>query len=141
MAPLGYDPSRKNDDEGGGDFPARKPGRYDFKVDEASETVFSSGNKGLKLKFLVAHKEDHDATCYENLPYTDNMLWKLSDFLDSLGLDFENPPEAYELVGKHGVADFRVDEKGYFKVKKYLMPEPATPKRPAAKADEDNVPW
>jgi hypothetical protein len=121
MAPLNYDPSKKSDDEGG-DYPPLKGGKYEFKVEEADETTFKSGNSGLKVKLLVGYTNGRDVPCFCNLVYTDNMLWKVEDFMDSIGLDFENPPDAWELVGKTGWAEFKVNERGYFEVKSFAMP-------------------
>lgn len=146
MAPLNYNPSEKSDDEGG-DYPPLKPGKYEFKVDSAEETTFSTGNTGLKVKLLVGYDNGRDVPCFCNLVYTAKMLWKVEDFLDSLGFDFENPPDAWELVGKSGWGEFKVNEKGYFEAKGFLMPpapEKAVAERtkaPAPGQGADDVPF
>jgi hypothetical protein len=122
MCPLDFDPSTA--EEGGGDYPPLRPGEYEFKIEEASETVFKSGNKGLKLKLLVAYEGTRDIPCYANLVYTPNMLWKVKHLLEGVGFDFESPPDAWELVGKAGWAQFGVkaglDASGKPNGKEYL---------------------
>jgi hypothetical protein len=101
--PLSYDTNANT--EGGGEFEMPPPGEYMFKVDTCEETTFSSGNRGIKAKLLVDTGK-RDMACYVNLPYTDNMMWKVRHFVECLGFDFKNPPEAWQMVGRTGSADF-----------------------------------
>lgn len=117
MPPLEYNPKDKSEDTGRKET---KPGRYKFKVDDVQEKEFQGGNKGLNVKLLV-DTGDRDATCYCNFVYTKNALWKLEEFLDCIGLDFDPPPDIWEIDKRTGAADFTVNEKGYLEAKKFLV--------------------
>lgn len=104
MSPLGYNPEEKEDTG-----PA-KPGSYGFTVAAAEELEFRSGNNGLKIQLSVDTGGTQDRTIYENFVYVPKALWRLEAFLTCLGLDFENPPEADELIGCPGVAYFKLGE-------------------------------
>lgn len=118
--PLAYDTSI-DPGEGGGDYPPLKPGEYPFKVETAEETTFGTGSKGLKVKLLVGYTNGRDVPCYSNLVYSDKMLWKVKHLLESIGFEYANPPEAFELVGRTGLGKFIVNEKGYFEAKDFLV--------------------
>ena len=122
--PLGYNPSEMDPSAG-----RAEPGTYRFRVDEAAETTFRSGSHGLKLVLLVAAYADRDISVYDNLVYHPKALWKVDAMLKSVGLDFSSPPEAHELIGRQGVAEFRLGERGYLEVAKYV---PAVTDAPAA---------
>jgi hypothetical protein len=127
--PLEYNPKDKSEETGRRE---RKPGRYKFKVDDITEKTFNSGNKGLNVKLLVDDGGSTDATCYCNFVYTDKALWRLEEFLDAVGLSFDPPPEIWEIDKKEGVAEFAINEKGYYEAKKFLV-EGATKKTGAHK--------
>lgn len=112
---LKYNPAEKI--EGGGKAEA---GKYYFKVDEAGEATFSTGNEGLKVTLLVGAFDDRDVKVFCNFAYTPKALWRLKQFFDAIGVDFDNPPDAYDLVGKTGEAIFEVGDKGYLQVETYL---------------------
>ena len=142
---LGYNASDKQD-SGRSEL---KAGIYPFKVETAEETTFaSSGNKGLKVKVLVGY-DGRDIGCFANLAYTDKALWRVEQFLDSIGCDFASPPDAWELVAKTGMAEFVVNERGYFEVKNWLDPVAQTkeinrknpPKQTTLAAASDDVPF
>lgn len=144
MPPLNYDTSVEPGE--GGDLPPLKPGDYEFKVEEADETTFGTGNQGLKVKLLVGYENGRDVPCYENMVYTPAALWKLKSFLEALGFDYKKPPDAWELKGKTGWAKFGLNEKGYFKVKAYDPVHPAekahhSKPKPAAQSEDSDVPW
>ena len=110
---MNYNP---NDYE---EMPSIEDGEYFFTVDGAEEKQFRTGSEGCALKLSVAATMDKDITVYDNLIYTSKALWKTKQFLWALGLDFDNPPEVYELVGKQGRAKFKREDK-YLKVEEYL---------------------
>lgn len=104
---MDYNPEDKV--ESGG---TAQPGKYRFKVDEAVETTFRSGNKGLKAKLLVAAFSDKDITVYCNFVYLPQSLWKLEQFMSSIGLDFSDKSlTAHDFVGLQGDAEFVAGEK------------------------------
>lgn len=114
--PLGYNPQDKIE---GGSGKAQ-PGVYDFIVDECSEETFRSGNQGLKVKLLVAALETRDVTVFDRFVYVPKALWKLEQFMASVGVDFNNPCEAHEIERRCGRASCVVGEKGYLEVEEYL---------------------
>lgn len=149
MAPMSYD--NESEPVGG----SAEPGRYRYKVDEAEETRFSTGSKGVKATLLVAIGR-RDLKCFVNFSYKEKALWKLKEFMTSIGMDYHAKNEVHDLVGKIGVADFGVNENGYLEAKKFLpdgeVPddEPAHPTershiskpRPSAAAKSaDDVPF
>lgn len=140
--PLGYSPEAKEENE----YDDLEEGKYPFKVDIVEEKFFKTGNEGLKVKLLVGY-EGRDVPCFANLAYTPKALWRLKQFLDCIGLDFDNPPEVTEIRNKTGMADFVLNDKGYFEVERWLDPieqaeafgaqtTPKTKGKPAAEAKE-----
>lgn len=113
--PIGYKP-----DPSAGDnrHDPLRPGTFDFKVDAAMEKTFSTGTPGLAVKLLVAY-DGRDVPCFVNLFY-EKATWKLKTFIDCIGLDYDNPPELYEIEGRHGRARFKVKDDGYFDVAAFL---------------------
>jgi hypothetical protein len=86
--------------------PDRTPldeGTYDLIVEKAEETTAkSSGSKMLAVTFACA--DDTSRKLWENFPFSEKALWKLKDFLRSLGhqIDDNHPVIAFEpedLVG------------------------------------------
>lgn len=113
--PMGYNPNEV------GEKPRRATaGVYDFVVESVQETTFRSGNRGAKGKLQVAAFPDKDITVFVSFVYTPTALWKLDQFLTSVGQDFNNPPEPEHLTGMKGKAEFTIDEKGYLEAGKFL---------------------
>jgi hypothetical protein len=137
--PLNYKPEEKIDS------PRAEAGTYSFKVDDVTEKTFSSGNEGLSVKFLVAVSGERDVTVYSNFVYVPKALWKLKEFMDSIGVDFEQPPEPWELVNKTGTAAFVVGEKGYLEVDTFIPADTALKASVSKPAKDeplsDNVPF
>lgn len=117
---MGYDP-KAMDDSGSRDRSPLKAGRYPFRTASLEETRFQSGNNGAQGKLLVSF-EGREVPCFVRFAYVPKALWKLREYMDCVGADFDNPPNPRELVGTKGVADFVLDEKGYFSVKRFLDP-------------------
>lgn len=140
---MNYNPSEKVDSGG-----RATAGRYRFKVDEANETVFRSGSEGVKLKLLVAAFKDKDVKVFDNLVFHPNALWKVEQFMQSIGLDFNDTSiQAHDLVGLTGEAEFVVGENKYLEVAEYLpakagnvAAKPKTNGRPTV-APTDDVPF
>jgi hypothetical protein len=112
---LGYNPEDK--EEGGGRAAA---GEYDFVVDDAEETTFRSGNDGLKVKLMVGAFDDRDVTVFDRFVYLPSSLWKLEEFLASIGCDFNNSPNAHEIIGMQGRASFVPGDRGYIEAETYI---------------------
>lgn len=113
--PFNYNPQDKVDSGG-----RAEPGEYRFRVEEAAETVFRSGNEGLTLKLAVAAFPEKDITVFARFVYTPKALWRLEQFMAAVGVDFANPGEPHGLIGKSGKATFVVGENGYLEVDNYL---------------------
>lgn len=112
---LGYNPNEKT--EGGG---RADEGEYDFVVDDAEEKTFRSQNEGLAVTLMVGAFADRDVKVFDRFVYLPQSLWKLEEFLASLGCDFNNSPDAQELIGMQGRASFVKGEKGYLEPDTYV---------------------
>ena len=157
MSPLNYNPEDKVDT-------VAEAGQYRFFVGDAVETTFRSGNEGLKITLEVAAFEDRDIKVFENLVYMDKALWRLEEFLTSVGLDYSKPPELDQLHGLEGMAEFvlgdkKQDGRQYLEVAAFLAPDASQPGSgdgpgnlpprgkseaaapPATEPDEDDVPF
>ena len=126
-------------DDSGGEY-ERKPGRYRFKCDTAELVKFkTSGNAGIKLTLLLDDGGKRDAKCFDNLVAVDNMMWRWKRCCECLGVPFVNPLDERSLEGKIGIADFEVNERGYYAVKMYLPPD-AEGAKPARKREQEREP-
>ena len=103
--------------EGGG---RAVPGVYAFTVGNAEDTVFKSGNPGITVVLQTAAFEDRDIKVTTRMVTTKAGLWKVKEFLDSIGVAFYPPPATESLIGKTGHAEYVLDEKGYLEAKKFL---------------------
>ena len=96
------------------------PGVYSFIVEDATDETFKTGSHGVKLVLMTAALNDRDVKVTTRLVTVKNALWKVKEFLDSVGLPFSPPPPTESLVGRHGRAEYELDEKGYLVVKNFL---------------------
>lgn len=104
-------------EEGGGRATA---GTYEFKIDDAVETTFRSGNDGAKVTLMVGAFATKDVKVFENFVYLPQALWRLKSLMEAVGLDFAANPDVEELINLTGKAKFRVGEKGYLEVEEFL---------------------
>ena len=107
MGRLGYDPENIDKDKGPGK--QSQPGRYPFVVIEAEEKRFQR-SEGLRIVMEVAVRA-RDVKVYENLIYLPQSQWRLKQFLEATGFDYEDPPDVDELINAQGVADFKLGPK------------------------------
>lgn len=107
MGRLGYDPDNIDTSKGPGK--QSQPGRYPFHVVEADEKDFRRSS-GLRIVMEVA-VGDRDVKVYENLVYVKQSQWRLKQFLESTGFDYDDPPDVDDLLGAQGVADFKLGPK------------------------------
>lgn len=104
-------------DEGGG---SAKPGIYAWKLDDIQEKTFSSGNKGAKATLLV-DVDGRFIKVFCNLVDSPKSIWMIKGFMAAMGLDYKAPPASpLELIGRLGRAEFKVGDKGYLEVKKFI---------------------
>ena len=109
MGRLGYDPDNIDTTKGGGK--PVPPGRYAFIVLQAEEKDFSQGrSRGLRIVMEVA-TASRDVKVYENLIYVKNSQWRLKQFLEATGFDYDDPPDVDEIYDAQGVADFKLGRK------------------------------
>jgi hypothetical protein len=139
MPPLDYDNTKEPTSN------RAEAGTYPFKVDEIEERRFNSGNKGLEAT-IIADVGGRDVTCrFVKFVYTDKALWKLKEFMESIGLDYHGKNEVRDFRGRMGIAEFGLNEKGYLEPRKFLPDEDAPHKQPqpavARVPADDNVPF
>lgn len=109
MGRLGYDPDNLDDSKGGGK--SSPPGRYPFIVVDAVEKDFKGGqSRGLRVILEVA-VGSRDIKVYENLIYGKSSQWRLKQFLEATGFDYEDPPDVDDIFDAEGVADFKLGPK------------------------------
>ena len=142
---MGYDPNMIESGGGG----RVNPGTYAYRVVEATEEKFRSGNFGLRLKLDVL-VGDRAIPVYERIAYKQNVMWKIRKFAESAGFDPKRSPDVHHLVGMQGRAEFAKDSKGYLEVDEFLpkednksAPSPAPAPAPAVAAAPagDDVPF
>ncbi len=123
MGRLGYDPENIDKEKGPGK--PSQPGRYPFVVAEAAEKDFRNSS-GLRIVMEVA-VGSRDVKVYENLVYVKQSQWRLKQFLESTGFDYDDPPDVDDILDAHGVADFKLGPKKennrqYLEVDMFLEP-------------------
>lgn len=122
-------------------------GEYTFRLKGGEFQLSKAGNEMLVVEL---HNEEHNATIWDNLVFTEKALWKVDSFLRSLGMqpdkgeEFEFDNEFVEtLVGKSALVRVRIDEyegKKKNKVEAYLStridgkPAKAVTPKPVKKA-------
>lgn len=122
MGRLGYDPGNIDPNKGPGK--QSEPGRYPFVVVEVDEKQFTN-NKGLRVVMEVA-VGDRDIKVYENLIYVEQSQWRLKQFLESIGFDYDDPPDTEDIYDAQGVADFKLgkprgdNDRRYLEVDSFL---------------------
>ncbi len=107
MGRLGYDPGNIDPNKGSGK--QSKPGRYPFVVIEVEEkTDFGrDNNRGLRVIMEVA-VGNRDIKVFENLIYLEQSQWRLKQFIESIGFDYDDPPDIEDIYDAQGVADFKL---------------------------------
>lgn len=96
------------------------PGIYTFRVEDATDETFRSCNHGVKLVLMTAAFPDRDIKVTTRLVFVKSALWKVKEFLDSVGLPFSPPPPTESLIGLTGSAEYELDEKGYLTVARFI---------------------
>ena len=122
-------------------------GEYNFMVMSAEKTFSSNGNPMIKVRLDLQGAE---GSVFDNLVISDNMMWKLVTFFESIGLKKKGEPIS---VGIGELADRAVNCEGRCKIKhetyngkesakvdKYLIP---TEKKAATAPvlNEDDMPF
>lgn len=89
-------------------------GEYHFRVKGGEFQLSKAGNEMLVVEL---HNEEHNATVWDNLVFTEKALWKVDAFLRCVqaqpdkGEEFEFDNEFVEsLIGKTGLVKIRIDE-------------------------------
>lgn len=98
---LGYNPK---DVDGG----TPMAGKWPFRVVTVTEKTFSTGSRGIEVKFQVKTSTGV-VTAYRNIVFPSG-LWMLKQLCHATGVDFDPPPEPYEFEGKVGHADWDLEE-------------------------------
>ena len=85
---------------------------------------------------------ERDVKCFVRFVYLPQSLWSLQQFLECLGKDFDNPPEAADLQGLKGRACFELDSKGYLEPVEFYAAAPGVPGAATEGVpDNDNLPF
>ena len=131
--PLKYNPRDLKDN-------SFKPGKYEAQVRSAQEVEYKSA-PGLKVT-LDVFVNGQVFTAFEDCAYSPGGLKFLERFLTAVCEDFNNPPDAHELVNKPLVAQFKANAKGYPEIDYYFDP-PMKPSKHAARpvATEEEMPF
>ena len=95
-------------------------GVYSFYVGDAIDQFFKTGNPGVTLTLMTAAFPNRDVKVTTRLVTVKSALWKVNEFLQSVGVPFSPPPPTESLIGKRGRAEFVLDDKGYLEVKSFL---------------------
>jgi hypothetical protein len=90
-----------------------KPGTYRFAVKTAEETVFKSGNEGIKVELEVDIGTQWPKKCFENFIFKNTT--RLEALCASIGVEFPPENRCADLIGKSGEALFTVEK--YFSEK------------------------
>lgn len=129
------------------EFTVPPVGEYNFIVISAEKTYSqNSGNPMLKVRLDL---QGADGSVFDNLPLTDNMMWKIVSFFESIGLK----KKGEELkIGIGEAADKAVGCEGRLKVKhetyngklnakvdKYLISDAKKAKTAPAAPVEDDI--
>jgi hypothetical protein len=130
---LGFDPQDAEDKR---EVPQ---GVYDYRISNIEEREFSTGTKGLTVKFDV-FLEDRFIQVYENMYYTPRALWKLKDLCSSIGVEFKEGLDSEDLIGQSGRAFFgREKSDKFLKLMEFVKdgtPEEKKKIPPSVKTDD-----
>lgn len=122
-------------------------GEYDFIVASVEKTFSqSSGNPMLKVRLEL---QGADGSVFDNLPLTDNMMWKIVTFFESIGIKKkgeelklsmgEAADKAVGCEGRLKVKHETYNGKQSAKVDKYLITEAKKAKKAPAASVEDDI--
>lgn len=101
--PLSYDPQHAH-----GWLP--KPGVYPFEVLACEETTFRTGAHGIRVQLSVDAGGRTPMKFWTNIVFGEKSTWKMAELCRCVGVRFDPPCEATDLVGKTGRAEFDVRE-------------------------------
>jgi len=114
---MKYDPKEYDPEESSGQ--SHVPGIYTYRVVNIGDRTFSTGSHGVGMELSVSMGASK-VKVYANLVMVPKALWKVKEFTDSLGVEFDPPPSNDSLIGREGEAEFKLGEKGYLEVLKFL---------------------
>lgn len=128
------------------EFQVPPVGEYNFMVVSVEKTYSSAGNSMAKVRLDL---QGADGSVFDNLVLTDNMIWKLNSFFESIGikekgkeLDIDLSTAFDKAQGKEGrlkVKHETYNGKPSAKVDRYIIPTAKkAPTAPAAPAADDN---
>lgn len=115
MAELNYNADAANAEEK--KIVPRVAGTWSYAIVDAKLITAKSGTEGINVTMEV----DQDGTIlksFDTFWLSDNALFRLKAASVAAGKDM--PKEDFELIGWTGKAVFGIDDKGYFKVEKYI---------------------
>ena len=127
-------------------------GEYNFMVASAEKTFSSNGNPMIKVRLDL---QGADGSVFDNLVISDNMMWKLVSFFESIGLKKKGEElsisigdaadKSVGLEGRLKVKHETYNGKLSAKVERYLIPTSKKAAKAPANApsisDADDVPF
>lgn len=125
-------------------------GIYNFQVMDLVQKQSKTGGMMLSLTLECCQEGGrHTVRVYDYLSYADRALWRLKEFLESIGLTFDPPPHATDIYKKYGKAELhkekaKSDGREYLRVKHYLSRDEvmqAVADNINNPSDDDDVPF
>lgn len=115
MAKLEYDKDEVS--KASSNTVVRVPGTWRFTVKDAELREAKSGIKGINITMEVDQDGAFHKT-FDTFWMTEKALFRLKDV--SVACGKELPDEDTDMIGWQGKAVFSIDDKGYFKVDRYV---------------------
>jgi hypothetical protein len=115
MAKLEYNKDEANNSSS--PTVTRVPGTWQFAVVDAELRTANSGTKGINVTMEV-NQEGNILKAFDTFWLSEKALFRLKAAADACGQAL--PDEDTDMIGWTGKADFGIDEKGYFEVKRYI---------------------
>jgi len=123
MAKLNYNQDEAS--KSSSTFVTRVPGTWEFAIKDAELKTANSGTEGINITMEV----NQDGTllkAFDTFWLSDKALFRLADVSAACGQAL--PEEDTDMIGWTGKAQFDIDDKGYFKVERYIKEGAEAPK-------------
>ena len=85
-------------------------GTYEFQISSCSPAVFSTGSRGIRLQLAVDAGASAPLRIRSQVVFGERSTWKMLELCECVGVCFDPPCSAEDLVGKRGRAEFILDD-------------------------------
>jgi hypothetical protein len=85
-------------------------GSYAFRVLSCHEATFRTGSEGIWLQLQIDAGGPAPLRISDAVVFGERSTWKMLELCEALGVRFDPPCEADELIAKEGRARFGIDE-------------------------------